>query len=134
MTPLRNLALVACAGGAIATALPAHAAGTMSCASPNAEARVEINVGQLPALVPLWIRIALNGEIWSTLDGEGTPVAILQAFDEAGAFSVDVADPNVERILFQLRLVRAEAERQTAVAGVLLAEGIGAYPLICEGP
>lgn len=141
MSKVRNLAMAAIVTGLLAAASPAGAAGTITCfgAATEDPVRVEINVGQLPALVPLWMRIAIGGETWSTLEGEGSPVAILQAFDDSGTFSVDLSDPNVERILFSLRLVRAEAGRETAQAGVLLASGegrepVGAYALFCEGP
>jgi len=124
----------------IASALSAtsvDAAGTISCRSVDAEpsAVVEITVGQLPALVPVSVWVKIGDREWSTLaGGAGVAVAIMQAFDSGPALLIDLADANIERVLFQIRLFKEEESRDLAVAGTLGAPGIGAFALVCQGP
>jgi hypothetical protein len=116
---------------------PANAAGTISCQSVDAEppAAVEITVGQLPALVPVSVRVLIGEQVWNTLDsGDGVTLALMQAFDFGQGLLIDLADPNVERVLFRIRLFREEEARDLAVAGTLGAAGIGAFALVCQGP
>jgi hypothetical protein len=118
-------------------AAPASAAGTISCHSVDAEppAAVEITVTQLPVLVPVSVRVLIGEQEWNTLDsGGGVTMALMQAFDFGQGLLIDLADPNVERVLFRIRLFREEEARDLAVAGTLGAVGIGAFALVCQGP
>ncbi len=119
------------------SAAPASAAGTISCHSVDAEpaATVEVTVGQLPAMVPVSVWVKIGDREWNTLDGgDGDTLALMQAFDFGQGLLIDLADPNVERVLFHIRLFREEEARDLAVAGTLGAVGIGAFALVCQGP
>jgi hypothetical protein len=96
---------------------------------------VEVTVGQLPALVPVSVWVKIGDREWHTLaGGAGVAVAIMQAFDFGPALLIDLADANIERVLFQIRLFREEEGRDLAVAGTLGAPGVGAFALVCQGP
>ena len=121
----------------IATVQPVKAAGTIACETTESEpsAKVDIVVGQLPALIPISVRVGVGERIWATSEGEaGEAVKILQAFDDGRILMIDLADENVETVLFSIRLVRAAEGRDLAHVGTLIATGIGAYALICVGP
>lgn len=57
-----------------------------------------------------------------------------QAFREESRLMVDFTDPNIERIVAELRLFEAFEERDHAMAGTLRVPGQGAYALTCTGP
>ena len=128
-----SVVMIALAGAAA----PASAAGTISCHSVDAEppAVVEVTVGQLPALVPISVWVKIGDREWNTLGGgAGATLTLMQAFDFGQGLLIDLADPNVERVLFRIRLFSEEEARDLAVAGTLGAAGIGAFALVCQGP
>ena len=135
MAYIRLICVTAIASALAATSV--DAAGTISCHSVDAEppAAVEITVGQLPALVPVAARVVIADREWNTLAGGAGAVAnIMQAFDFGKGLLIDLADPNVERILFRIRLFREDEGQHLAVAGTLGAPGVGAFALLCQGP
>ena len=116
---------------------PAGATGTIGCRSVDAStpAAVEINVGQLPALVPIWVRVTVGEMRWTSPGGDaGTLVTILQSFDDGRSLVIDLAEPNVEKVLFSIRLFRDMEGRDLAHAGTLRGADIGAFALVCQGP
>jgi len=66
---------------------------------------------------------------------EGDKVIIAgQAFQMGDQWLVDFTDPNVERVIAEVRLLSALENDEYVLAGTLKVTGVGAYPLICMGP
>ncbi|MFC6487645.1 hypothetical protein [Nitratireductor sp. GCM10026969] len=118
----------------IAAVGSASATGSLECTAPDADVSVKLTIGSLPVLAVVGAEIEANGARWA-LDGGGeTAIAVGQAFREAGALRVDFTDPNVERVVAELRLFSAAEERDMAMAGTLRITGEGAWALTCTGP
>jgi hypothetical protein len=112
----------------------AHASGTISCVSDDG-ASVELTLGSLPVLSVVGVGIAAGEQRWTTIDGrDDQPIIMGQAARYGDLFVVDVADPNIERIVAELRLLSATEERDHVTAGTLRIVGQGAYALTCVGP
>lgn len=112
----------------------AHASGTISCASDDG-ASVELTLGSLPMLSVVGVEIAAGEQRWTMREGgDGQPVVVGQAARYGDLVVVDVTDPNVERIVAELRLLSATEECDHVTAGTLRIVGQGAYALTCVGP
>jgi hypothetical protein len=133
--PRRAGALALLGFGAFAAA-PAEATGSLACSAIDGSgASVEMNVTLSPVEAPLWIRVSLKDELWSSLpDDNATQVAISQAFSDATELSVDVADEQAERIVASLRVLRTEHDEARYQFGYLYLLGRGVFPVSCEGP
>ncbi|MDZ5696444.1 hypothetical protein [Chelativorans sp. M5D2P16] len=118
----------------IAAAGSASASGSLECTAPDADVSVKLTIGSLPVLAVVGAEIEANGARWA-LDGDGeSAIAVGQAFRDRGALRVDFTDPNVERVVAELRLFSAAEERNMATAGTLRITGEGAWALTCTGP
>ena len=114
--------------------LPAFASGTVECASADEGARLSLTIGSLPVLAVVDAEIEAGGRSLG-LNREGDEVmAVGQAFATEDEMRVDFTDPNVERVLAELRLFSATEGRDMAMAGTLKIPGAGAWALICSGP
>lgn len=123
-------ALVCCVA-----ASPAAATGSIACSSPDDDGvAVELTIGSLPVLGVAGALVTAGGETWSTATEAGEQISAGQAFREADRLLVDFTDPNVERVVVELRLFQAQEERDAAMAGTLRIPGKGAWPLVCAGP
>lgn len=113
---------------------PAQATGGIECAAADGAVSLSLTIGSLPVLKVVGATIEADGETWM-LGGEGdNALSAGQAFREDGAMRVDFTDPNVERVVAELRLVSASEGRDTATAGTLRIAGTGAWALACTGP
>lgn len=122
-----TLMMALCAGSV-------HASGTISCVSDDG-ASVELVLGSLPVLSVVGAEIAGGEERWTTREGgEGQPVVIGQAARVGDLILVDFTDPNIERVVVELRLLSAIEERDHVTAGTLRIAGQGAHALTCVGP
>lgn len=114
---------------------PASATGSIACASPDYDGvAVELTIGSLPVLGVAGALVTAGGETWSTATEAGEQISVGQAFREADRLLVDFTDPNVERVVAELRLFQTQEERDAAMAGTLRIPGKGAWPLVCAGP
>jgi hypothetical protein len=121
------LMMALCAGSA-------HASGTISCVSDDG-ASVELTLGSLPVLSVVGAAIAAGEGRWTTLeDGDGQPVVVGQSARYGDLVVVDFTDPNIERLVAELRLLSAPEERDHVTAGTLRIAGQGAHALTCVGP
>ena len=110
----------------------AHASG--SCASDDG-ASVYLTLGSLTVLSVVGVEIAAGAQRWTMREGgDGQPVVVGQAARYGDLVVVDVTDPNVERIVAELRLLSATEERDHVTAGTLRIVGQGAYALTFVGP
>ncbi|MCO6390404.1 hypothetical protein GTW25_05105 [Aliihoeflea aestuarii] len=94
---------------------------------------MDLTIGSLPVLSVIAGGISI-GERSLSIGGAENAVIVGQAFREDNRISVDFTDPNVERIVAELRLFEALEERDHAMAGTLRVIGQGAYALTCVGP
>ncbi|MDF1600101.1 hypothetical protein PZ895_09955 [Mesorhizobium sp. YIM 152430] len=112
----------------------AHASGTIACVSDDG-ASVELTLASLPVLSVAGATIAAGEGGWTTLeDGDGQPVVVGQAARHGDLVVVDFTDPNIERIVAELRLLSATEEHDQVTAGTLRIAGQGAHALTCVGP
>ncbi|MDN2568401.1 hypothetical protein N1F89_19425 [Aquibium sp. A9E412] len=131
---MRRAARLVLAGLALAaTAAPAAATGTISCAAPTASVTAELSIGRVPGLAVVGARITAEGQTWSIEGNKATPIVVAQAFTDGRLYQVDFADANVEAIVAELRLSRADERRDAAMAGTLRLPGLGAWPVVCVG-
>jgi hypothetical protein len=120
------------AASVLISAGSAHASGTISCAG-EPDISVDLTIGSLPVLSVIAGGISI-GERSLSIGGAENAVIVGQAFREDNRISVDFTDPNVERIVAELRLFEALEERDHAMSGTLRVIGQGAYALTCVGP
>lgn len=110
---------------------PAWATGTVACKAPGAAVSAELSIGHVPGLAVIGARLEADGRRWATDAGSSTPIALAQAFTDGTLYWIDFADGNVEEMVAELRLARADEGRQAAMAGTLRIAGIGAWPVVC---
>ncbi len=112
----------------------AHASGTISCVGEDG-VRAELAIGSLPVLGVVGASIEAGAAAWSTQAGDvPETIAIGQAFQDGERMMIDFTDPNIERVLIELRLQTASEEQHFATVGTLRIVGQGAYALTCTGP
>lgn len=113
---------------------PAFASGTVECASADENARLSLTIGSLPVLAVVGAKIDAGGKSLG-LNREGDEaVAVGQAFATDNETRIDFTDPNVERVVAEIRLFSATEGRDMATAGTLKIPGAGAWALVCSGP
>ncbi len=113
---------------------PAAATSSIGCASAEGDASVDLSLGNLPITAVVGAHLRAGDAVWSTLEGEGEPVISGQAFGDDETLRVDLTDPNVERVIAEIRLFRAMEEDDYALAGTLRIAGVGAWAVTCVGP
>ncbi|MHB2265067.1 hypothetical protein [Aliihoeflea sp. PC F10.4] len=110
-----------------------HASGTISCAG-EPDVSVDLTIGSLPVLSIVAAQISVGKE-YRGIGADGDQAIVVgQAIRENDRIMVDFTDPNIERIVAELRLFEALEERDHAMAGTLRIAGDGAYALTCVGP
>ncbi|MCF6207871.1 MAG: hypothetical protein L3J61_00575 [Ghiorsea sp.] len=95
---------------------------------------MNIQVSNLATTTVSGIEITTEKRQLSTWEDRGEPIVILQHFIEDNRVLIDVSDPNVERIVAQIRLFFATEDNEQALAGTMRIEGTGVFALSCEGP
>lgn len=112
----------------------AHASGTISCVGEQ-DVAVALTIGSLPVLSVVSANISTPGGTLA-IGAEAADNAIVpgQAFREDGRLMIDFTDPNIERVVVELRLFEALEGHEYAMAGTLRVPGEGAYALTCAGP
>jgi len=109
----------------------ASATASIFCAAGD-DAYVRITIGAVSSIVGVDIEI---GDVsLSTIVDRGEQVALLYSFVDADSISIDLSDPNAEKIIAQIRLFTASYDDEQAIAGTLWVDETGVYPLVCEGP
>ena len=122
------------AASALISAGSVHASGTISCAG-EPDVSVDLTIGSLPVLSVVTANLSAGQRALSIGAEAGQDAVIVgQAFREHDEIRVDFTDPNVERVVAELRLFEAIEERDHAMAGTLRLIGQGAYALTCVGP
>lgn len=112
----------------------AGATDTIDCSDPNGRASVGLTVGSLPILAVVGAHISADDREWAIgMEGENATVAG-QAFQTGDQWLVDFTDPNVERVIAEVRLLLTRENDDYVLVGTLKVPGVGAYPLICVGP
>ncbi|VAW25211.1 hypothetical protein MNBD_ALPHA11-1929 [hydrothermal vent metagenome] len=111
----------------------ASATASIFCAAGD-NASVSITIGSVAVSSIVGVDIEVGDVFLSTVADRGEQIALLQSFVDAETISIDLGDPNFERIVAQIRLFTAYEGADQAIAGTLLVNGTGAYPLVCEGP
>lgn len=111
----------------------ASASGSIECIAPNGDASLTLTIGSLPVLAVVGASIEA-GEVW-TLNGDGeNAVAVGQAFRENEEMRIDFTDPNVEKVVAEVRLFSAAENRDVIMAGTLKVVDVGAWAVTCTGP
>jgi hypothetical protein len=107
----------------------------MICAAPDGGASISLLMGAMSVAAVSKIDIEAGDRRWSTAGEPGaTPVTLGQAFETAEKLDVDVTDETVNAIVARLRIAKASEAEFHAAAGTLWIGGIGAWPVICDGP
>jgi hypothetical protein len=125
---LASLGLIALIAG------PAGATASIGCASEDDGVSFDLTMGNLPVLAVVGAFISVGDRKWSTLEGEGEQVIAGQAFGGTDDMRIDLTDPNVERVVAEIRLWRAMEEDDYALGGTLRVPGVGAWAVTCVGP
>ncbi len=122
---------------ALATTLatsPALATGGVYCDGTHDDSvGAYLTVGRVPGFAVVGTRITAKGKAWDlhALDG-AAPIVLVQGAIAGDLILADFADPNVERIVASLRVVRIENDIDVAAGGVLSIPGVGVWPVVCE--
>ncbi|MCF6327114.1 MAG: hypothetical protein L3J21_07475 [Devosiaceae bacterium] len=111
----------------------ASATASIFCAAGD-DASVSITVGSVAISSIVGVEIEIGDVYMSTIPDRGEQIALLQSFVTDDTISIDLSDPNLERIVAQIRLFTAYSGNEQAIAGTLLVSGTGAYALVCQGP
>jgi hypothetical protein len=111
---------------------PAAASGGLACAGEGAG--IDLMLGRVPVLAVIDTRITVGDDTWVTAThlGEGTPIAVGQAFGDGRTIAVDITDEIVNEIVARLRLFMADSGEAPVIGGVLEMPGIGAWVVTCE--
>lgn len=121
---LAAIAIVACTTPALATS-------SIDCQSPDGSAGVNLVMGTLPVAAVVAANVFAGDLTMRLARGD---MMVGQQFAGSQFLWIDFVDPNVEKILVELRLNFADGDNGSAVAGTLRIADHGAYPVICEGP
>jgi len=112
----------------------AGATESIDCNDPQGRASVGLTVGSLPVLAVVGAHISVGHQEWAIgMDGDKAIISG-QAFQTGDQWLVDFTDPNVERVIAEVRLLSALENDEYVLAGTLKVPGVGAYPLVCVGP
>src|SRR5690554_6411534 len=122
-----TLALSMISGGA-------HATGGIECSDPDGRASISMTIGSLPILAVVGAQISAGDRQWSMGGKDDSAIIAGQAFQAPGEMRVDFTDPNVERVVAELRLFSSSEAKDYALAGTLRIADVGAYPVVCVGP
>jgi len=122
-----TLALSMISGGA-------HATGGIECSDPDGRASISMTIGSLPILAVVGAQISAGERQWSIGGKSDSAIVSGQAFQAPDEMRVDFTDPNVERVVAELRLFSALEDRDYALAGTLRIADVGAYAVVCVGP
>lgn len=112
----------------------AHATTDIFCtATDGSGASIQLGVGTLPILAVISARATDGSETWST-DPQGGERAFsyAQGFIDERELRADFTDPNIERVVVSLRVVRGAGDKTFAQAGVLDFENLSVFPVSCE--
>ncbi len=126
----RALAVILASFAMVSTA---SATGSLFCTAGE-EASVSITIGSVAVASIVSVDIEIGDVSMSTIPKRGEQISLLQSFVTDDTISIDLSDPNLERIVAQIRLFTAYEGDKQAIAGTLLVNGTGAYALVCEGP
>lgn len=96
--------LMAAIAAAFMLATGAQASEGLGCSGEDAA--VDIALGRLVVVGVLGAYVEVGGTSYSTGPerGEGTPIAVGQAFGDDDGIKIDFVDPNYEEILIKVRL------------------------------
>ena len=116
---------------------PAAATSSISCtATDGSAAALDMGIGNLPILAPISLRVISGSTVWSMQPAKGEIEVVpgdRAALD--GGLIATFTDPNIEKVLVKIHLLREESETATASAGILALPEAGlVHPLVCEGP
>lgn len=112
-------------------ASPAFATSQIFCTDPNSDVSLTLSFGNVPVAAVISATISTpNGSLSTQMDD----IIVGQDFFNQDQMLVDFVDPNVENIVAQLRLFSANENMKFALAGTLKVVGVGAFPLVCDGP
>jgi len=115
-------------------AMGSTASATASLFCTAEDAFVSITIGSVVVSSIVGVDIEIGDILMSTVPDRGEKISLLQSFFTDDMISIDLSDPNLERIVAKIRLFSAYSDDDQAVAGTLLVDGTGAYALVCEGP
>ena len=114
--------------------LPAHATGNTWCDAKQDDTSISLLTGRLPVLHVLSADITYDGVLWSTEKRDGSKaMAFGQGMMENRRLAVDFVDPNVERILFSLRVDFTGHDGEAPVAGKLTGNDGKVVDVLCQG-
>jgi len=111
----------------------ASATASIYCAAGD-DAFVSITIGSGAVSSIVGVDIEVGDVYLSTIADRGEQIALLYSFVDADSISIDLSDPDIEKIIAQIRLFTAGYDDEQATAGTLFVDGTGVYPLVCEGP
>ena len=127
-------AAIALALAALAT--PSLATEWVSCSDARGEASFDYLAGAVDVLAVVGLTITVGEQVWASdvAYGPGEPVAVRQAFEDAGSVRIDAMDENLMARIAELRLFRASEGDHVALGGTLRIPGHGAWAVSCTGP
>ena len=117
----------------IALAVPAKATEWLNC-SDGDKASFNVLLGNMNVIAVDTIEVEVGSKKWSTRGGDATLITKGQAFETADQIYIDATDSNVDAIVAQLRLFKANEGEDYVSAGTLRVAGIGAWAVTCSGP
>lgn len=128
-------ALLAMLVGGFVTLGSAHAALSIGCTDMKSDSSVDILLGAGPVPNFLSVTIVLGERRLTTVQDQlGEQVRIAQAYDDGEVVRVDLIDPQAERKVAVIRIIRADSKAGPLQIGyVQIDEGV-AVGVTCEGP
>lgn len=119
---------------AILSGGPAFASCSIDCLSPDGDASVSLTIGSVPVLAIVGAFVEADGKSLEFNRGGENTIVLGQAFREDGVLKADFTDPNVERVMAEIRLFTASEGEENVTAGTLRVDGAGVWALQCTGP
>ncbi|MGI9356566.1 MAG: hypothetical protein ACR2PF_15575 [Rhizobiaceae bacterium] len=117
------------------TSHSAHAALSIGCADMKSDSSIDILLGAGPVPNFLSVTIVLGERRLTTVpDQPGEQVRIAQAYDNGEVVRVDLIDPQAEKKMAVIRIIRAESETDPLQIGYVQVEGSVPVGITCEGP
>jgi hypothetical protein len=119
---------------AISAATGAHATGGIYCdGARDGTVGAFLTVGRTPGFAVVGARITVPGNAFdlNAIDG-AAPMVLAQGAILGDLIAADFTDPNAERVVASLRIVRSAEGNDVAAAGTLHLPGVGAWPVVCE--
>ena len=125
------------AGVLLATGLaaqPASATEWLVCGDAEGSAQVSLLLGALDVMAIVGITLSEGQSEWSSQPayGDGTPIAVGQAFADDQMILVDLVDENISTIIASLRVFKAETPDDLVYGGVLKIGEDVAVPVACS--